>query len=324
MLPRQLRKMELSSPDGADFMDYATRWEQRYSILVPYRPVDVTFVPVVDRSPFRSREIPGLSEMTQALADFRSYMFLFPVIAHYGTVSVEDIVVPQKFPTGEVGGGRVKALERILGQNIEAYVQDYLPAAGDWASFAKRDNVGPNFFTVLTDPEGRILAIMDSFGAEAGLQSEDPLSYLMIAAGLLELATNGGRIVLRLISKRVAREAAEEAVVDNMGREMVKTFRAQNKRVVVNIGGAGEEAGAINLNPNVVAPRQGIPNHIPRQAEVIGDLFDQNTVDEIVSNRLPPNTIDWTKALPGAYRVLRPGAKIIHQVPGRRGRRRDY
>ena len=76
-----------------------------------------------------------------------------------------------------------------------------------------------------------------------------------------------------------------------------KLRRAFNK-VVINMGGTGEVENAINLNPNRVAPRKDIPNLIEAGAEKIGELFETGSVDEIVSNRLPPNTIKWNEVIP--------------------------
>lgn len=304
-LAQQLRPMDLYEPSKTDFDKYATHWEQRYSVLIDDRTAKLSFVPVVNYQPFYGFKLP------QPVGG--KTISGYPVIAHYGTAWVQDIIVRREFATKATGIEREKALEAILDQQ-EAYVEENYPGGG-WGPFAESNNLGPNRFVVLTDPEGRILANLGGFGSEPGLESEDPLSYLMVGSALLSLARLGGKVVLRMLAKRALRKAAIKAETE-IGREMVKSLRAEGKRVVVNIGGTGEEAGAINLNPNVVAPRKYIPQHIPKEAEGIGELFDANTIDEIVSNRLPPNTIDWTKVLPGAQKVLKPGAKIVIKFQG--------
>jgi len=135
---------------------------------------------------------------------------MFPVIGHYGTVEVLNIIVPNKFETTALGHDRRKALEQLLDQNIKAYVEQGYPAFGNWQPFALPHNRGPNFFTVLTDPEGRILAIIDAFGSEPGLESEDPISDLLMVVELLALAKAGTRAVFRIISRRAARKAAQK------------------------------------------------------------------------------------------------------------------
>lgn len=93
---------------------------------------------------------------------------------------------------------------------------------GDWGSFAQSHNIGPNFFKVLTDPEGRILANLGGFGAEPGLESEDPLLYLMVVGDVIALSRAGGRMIWRLIARR----AAKELVVDLSGRVTAEQMEA--------------------------------------------------------------------------------------------------
>jgi hypothetical protein len=134
-------------------------------------------------------------------------------------------------------------------------------------------------------------------------------------------AMSGMHNIMRHTAERVVR-TAERTGYSSTNRAartaagLVQRVKNAVRRVVVNIGGVGEEAGAINLNPNLAAPRKGIPNLIQAGAEDLGELFEQATVDEIVSNRLPPNTIYWRQTLPGAARVLRPDAKIIIRFQG--------
>ena len=202
-LARHLRQMDFSPPSTADFKSYATRWEGRYSAIIPDRTAKLTLVPVVDATPFFSHQMPIIGIP----------MSMFPVIAHHGRVHVGNIIVPRKLATNAVSVERIKALQQLLDQDIAAYVEEGYPAAGDWGAFAESHNVGPNFFTVLTDPEGRILASLNASGSEPGLESEDPISYLMVAAAVLGLATAGGRLVLRMIAQRAARKAAAAAAV---------------------------------------------------------------------------------------------------------------
>ena len=96
-------------------------------------------------------------------------------------------------------------------------------------------------------------------------------------------------------------------------RELVDQRVAKGKKVEVNIGGTGaphEPASAINVNPNVVAPRKGIPNHVKANAEEIGQLFPSGSVDEVVAHGLPHDTLNWSKVIPGTSRVMKPGGKV--------------
>ncbi len=198
----QLRAMDLSAPANHDFKGYATNWEQRYSALIPDRRARLTVVPVVSSQSFFSvKVLPQLGG---------GNLSMFPIVAHYGTVSVQDVIVLNKFATKTDSIERIKAFDRLLDQDVEAYVEESYPGGG-WGSFAEVNNIGPNRFTVLTDPEGRILARLGASGSEPGLESEDPISFLMAGISLLSLASKGGRLVFRLISRRAAAKAAQQA-----------------------------------------------------------------------------------------------------------------
>jgi hypothetical protein len=159
------------------------------------------FVPVVSDKSRLSYNLP---------AQWGGASSAFPVIAHYGTARVSEIIVPRKYATTAFREDRRAALERLLDEGVEAYVEEGYPG-GSFGPFSDANNLGPNYFTVLTDPDGRILACLDAYGSEAGLESEDPLSYLMVGSALLKLATAGGRVVFRLVSQRAARKAAQRA-----------------------------------------------------------------------------------------------------------------
>lgn len=97
------------------------------------------------------------------------------------------------------------------------------------------------------------------------------------------------------------------------GRQMVARLRAAGEEVIVNIGGAGarhEPPHAINLNPNRVASRSGIPNHIADAGENIASHFDAGSIDQVVGHHLPPTVLDWDQIAPGAYTVLRAGGRF--------------
>lgn len=93
-----------------------------------------------------------------------------------------------------------------------------------------------------------------------------------------------------------------------LARGFVEEARGEG-RVVVNLGGEGEVSGAINVNIQN-RTRQPIPRFVQAAGEDIGQIFPSGSVDEIVSNRLPPNTIDWSRAIPGAHSALKPGGRI--------------
>jgi len=223
LLPAQMRPLDLYHSPSTKFEDFATRWEKRYSLLFANRSTKMSLAPVVDQKPFYAYDYPVLGK-------FAAY----PVIGHIGRVLVENIIVQRKFATKNDGETRIKELRAILDQDI-AYVEEDYPNAGDWGSFANFNNVGPNYFELLIDPEGRILAILGAGGSEPGLVSEDPLSYVMAGYGLVKLAAKGGRVVLKLLAQRAARKALEretlhpamirlaKSAIDLQGKNPIRT-----------------------------------------------------------------------------------------------------
>lgn len=113
-----------------------------------------------------------------------------------------------------------------------------------------------------------------------------------------------------------------------MAQALVAELKRKNKKVVVNIGGEASPAEiaahgdlarhAINLNPVTVGRQSAdqIPNLLRHDAKEIGDLFDAGQVDSIISNRLPPNTLQWDKIIPGAKKTLRSGGTIEIRFQG--------
>ena len=100
-----------------------------------------------------------------------------------------------------------------------------------------------------------------------------------------------------------------------LARGMVSRIRTAGQRVVVNIGGEGEVPGAINLN---VARRLNHPieNFIEDDAANIGEIFENASLDQVTSNQLPPNTLNWGRIIPGVQRTLRPGGRLVIRFRG--------
>lgn len=88
---------------------------------------------------------------------------------------------------------------------------------------------------------------------------------------------------------------------------------------IVNVGGGLEEgaAQATNLNPIVRGtggPTSGIPNHVKAGFEQIAEVFEEGSVDKIISRKLPSTTVNWEQAAQGSYKVLKPGGKVALNV----------
>ena len=198
-LTGQLQPVDLDRPWSADFVGYATQWEQRYSILVPDRNYHLPVSPVVNHIALQASGT-------------------FPVIAHYGAVSENNVIVPRKYAVGSRDAGMRRSpeqLEWILSQGIHAYVEQDYPDAGDWGPLAPGSSGYPVGFTVLTDLEGRILANLGTFGSEPALVSVDPLDYVMVGTILVDLAKIGGKLILAM-----ARKAAQKEVTSLAKRKL--------------------------------------------------------------------------------------------------------
>jgi hypothetical protein len=151
-----------------------------------------------------------------------------------------------------------------------------------------------------------------------------------IAAGIASVATaaiaSGARVVSLAVARILAGETTEGVVLTALrsirAQAIVKALQARSATVIVNVGGeAGSEeiakwgADQIALNHQV---RMGIakrfvPNLVKENGEKIGEVFGQNTIDQIVSRRLDAS-FDVNKFARGAFRVLKPGGTIEMQI----------
>ncbi len=187
-LPQQLRNAWFFQPPGFYFGSYATEWEKRYSVLVP-GDHGVSLSPVMDPMPLN-----GTS--------------MYPVIAHHGKVRVSDILVPKEYASKHQYGADVaERLEWILTQTESpVYVERNYPEGCNWVPiFSGPSNIAPTFFTVVTDPEGQIILVLNASGSEPGLKP-DPifgtgLDYLATAIMLIELGGMGFRLVRALVRR---------------------------------------------------------------------------------------------------------------------------
>jgi hypothetical protein len=159
-----------------------------------------------------------------------------------------------------------------------------------------------------------VLKIMDDYNATFILGAVFPAVWFVLTLSPTGHPGAGMRRSYTVATRSVPKTVVTSAT--SIAMRLVKQLRQLGKRVVVNIGGTGEVKDAINLNPNKVAPRKDIPHLVAEGAERIGEIFEPNAIDEIVSNRLPPNTIRWQMVLPGAHRVLKPGGSISIRFQG--------
>ena len=131
-----------------------------------------------------------------------------------------------------------------------------------------------------------------------------------------------GGMVLKAVIGRLLRIGSEAPPIEGTaaasGRALARAARERGDDVIVNIGGAGaphEPPGAINVN-NQAVPRKGIPNLVEADGSDIGKLFNPGSVDRVEGHNMAPGVINWKKAAPGAFRVLRPGGKFEYYWRG--------
>jgi hypothetical protein len=121
----------------------------------------------------------------------------------------------------------------------------------------------------------------------------------------------GGRVPL---SKTVppTPEAMQRA------RQFAAQLAADGEPVVVNLGGAGashEPKNAINVN-NMAVGRKNIPNLVEADGGAVGELFEAGTVDRVEGYHMAPGAVDWKRAAPGAFRVLKSGGTVRYDYRG--------
>lgn len=124
------------------------------------------------------------------------------------------------------------------------------------------------------------------------------------SGGPVTLLLGALRLVARLL--RPAVTAAEKDAVE----AAIQQSRKALGKVVVNIAGTGEVAGAINLNPLLDQAVKDVPNLVKAGGERIGQLFGSGTIDAIVSNDVVLGQVNWSRTLKGAFSALKSGGSV--------------
>ena len=79
----------------------------------------------------------------------------------------------------------------------------------------------------------------------------------------------------------------------------------------VNLGGAGEEPGYVNINNGIDRRNpDAIPNLIHDRAENVALHFRPDTVHHVTANNIVPGTFDWPAVATGVHKVLRHGGLV--------------
>lgn len=151
------------------------------------------------------------------------------------------------------------------------------------------------------------------------------LNFVIALAGgpLREAAPQPGKGVnTGKESGRRAPDAPETVLVKDdpaiRARALAQSIGAKGEEVVANLGGAGashEPKNAINVNNQAVS-RKDIPNLVEADGSDIGSLFEPDTIDRVEGHNMAPGVIDWERAAPGSFRVLRSGGRFRYYWRG--------
>jgi Anthrax toxin LF subunit len=195
-LPTALVPMDLYPPVGQNFCGYATRWEKIWSKLCKDANIyegPHSFAPVVD-----------------------SGIFGYPVVGHYGRVSLSNILVPRGH--GAFGFRLYSDLEDMMRAGVPAFLSYYTPVwtqSGDWEIYS---DSGLYSYNVLVTVDGMIQAILggvDQDHVEA--ESVTPLDILLIGKLLVDLGAYGGRRIIPALSRRGSTRAAALGITKELG-----------------------------------------------------------------------------------------------------------
>jgi hypothetical protein len=165
---------------------------------------------------------------------------------------------------------------------------------------------GHIFPTVISDTSAPALC------ASLRIAVDDEKKYARAAARLsidLALWYVGARFGMKAPAEAAPAEAAEAASAAKQAQALAAEA-AKDGKVVVNLGGTGEVANAINVNPLTAQQVKDVPNLVKAGAEELGSLFKPGTVDKIVSNNVVRGTVDWGRAARGSFDVLKSGGQV--------------
>jgi hypothetical protein len=158
---------------------------------------------------------------------------------------------------------------------------------------------------------------------EIGAQSTIELMTLSLTAVMFVITAVAGSISrpLEESTVKVTRRSVPKAGLSSTqmrARQLVQNLKSEGKDVVVNVGGAGashEPPNAINLNNQAVA-RKNIPNLVEADGSEIGNLFESGTVDKVEGHNMAPGAVNWDRAAPGAFRVLKSNGRLSYYYRG--------
>jgi hypothetical protein len=146
----------------------------------------------------------------------------------------------------------------------------------------------------------------------------DQAQWLYLGRGMLEVLKlqllnplmGGGGWRIAGTAGRGAAGAGGLSALQLEARALIRAARAGEGRVVVNLGGTGEVAGAINVNPLLDQQVIGVPNLLKTTAEKVAEAIPAASVDAVVSNNVVFGQIHWVATARGCFSILRNGGSV--------------
>ncbi len=292
----------VEKPDQ-DFARYATPFERQRGIPVKGHLGSAYTVPVVVRTGDN-----------------------FLVVGYVATVRGDHLFVPQGFL------GNYTLLGKVLEKGVPVFVREG-EAAEDLSPFWRRWGLSEFQYTVSTRVDGGVTQYLSS--RATGFVESEFGPILLIATALAPLGQGLVRGIISSLFRRESGAIAGDLVLDGMteelaqgvtaeattSRTMAQALRAEGKEVVVNVGGEASPfevsrwPNAINVNPVKAGRPVDIPNLVKAGGEELGSLFESQSVDKIVSSKLP-TSVDPELLARGAAHALRSGGQLEINIFG--------
>jgi hypothetical protein len=186
-----------------NFLLYATEWEIMHSNIIPFSRGDIDVKPVVGLQSIPELFIKTPFVQTQC----------YPIVGHVVTTNVRYVYVPSKFGLGgsQATGTEGERLKSILNNGTEAFVSAVHPKTQSLSPIGEYSSGRVVTFKLYVDLNGKILALLSGGIGEAGLESEDPISYLLMVPGMIQLGKLGAKMIWSTVARREVAQALSSA-----------------------------------------------------------------------------------------------------------------
>jgi hypothetical protein len=300
-----LSSVWLVPKDGQNFAAFATTFELECIEIAGAAERRFAVTPVVKKTSVSSK------------GSFGGLDLRFLVIGYIAKLAGSQLYLPR-------GITLIDDLPSLLKHGIPFFI-GYGPIlwAGDKGGeplLWQRAGISEVIYTLLARIDGGVVVFLKS--EASGFVESEFGPILFLGSILAPLGTGALRTIVTSVFRRGETAAANLALdgmtndlaqnIEQDVREVAKDLLAKQPpgRAIVNLGGTGEVAGAINLNPLLDQQVSGVPNLVRGSAEQVGDIFPASSVNSVVSNDIVNGQINWPAAAKGMQKILRPGGTI--------------